>query len=382
MKIALFTEIINRRSGSRAPLEIAKALAKRGNQVTVIAYSYRLEKEAFTELVGSGVGITLFQKKNIFTPFKVFLKLKNQAYDLVSFHGTLPFFLGSKLLSIPISLTYYGTQLNAFTDKFFPKKPGFLIRFLNRIFNKIIILQEKLLINLSDSVLAISKYTQLELKDLYSKQAEFVYLGVSQFQSTAKRLNSSPRSGKLRLDRRSKLRLSGIKILSVSRLVPYKGFHKLIKIFNKLSKTYPKIVLTIVGSSPNKGYLGFLRKMSNSSVKILTELPDKDLITEYKKSHIYATFDKYSFFGMPILEAASFAIPVVAIARCASAETVIHAKTGFLAKNTSEFEYYLKKMIEDHKLRVKMGRQARQHAKNFDWNRLAKHYEKSFKKLL
>ena len=365
MNIALLTEIINKKSGSRAPLEIAKALAKRGNQVTLIAYSYNLEKEALAELVRSGVKVTLFEEKNIITPFKVYLKLRNQTFDIASFHGTLPFFLGAKLLSIPIILTYYGTQLDAFADKFFPKKIGFVHGLLNEIFNKIIILQERLLIKFSGAVLAISKYTQKELKEYYSLDCEYIYLG------------SYPQTFKPK-----RIPKKNINILSVSRIVPYKGFHKLIKIFNKLSKSYPQIVLTIVGSLGNERYLKFLRKISNTSVNILADLSDKDLKNEYKKSDIYATFDRYSFFGMPVLEAASFAIPSIAIARCASVETIVHGKTGFLAKNTLEFELYLKKIIEDSPLRIRMGRLAARHAKNFDWKITAESYEKSFKKSL
>ena len=201
-----------------------------------------------------------------------------------------------------------------------------------------------------------------ELKKLYGIRAEFVYLGAPN--------NKSLPSNKVTNNQ--------VTILSVSRIVPYKGFHNLINIFNKLHIKYPNIKLTIIGSSPNHKYLNYLKSIASKNVNFLINASDKILTTNYQLADIYATFDRYMFFGMPILEAASFGIPSVAMNYAAAPEVVQHAKTGFVTENEKEFGEYLKKLIDSPLLRAKMGREAKKRSKGFSWEKTAQEYEKVF----
>ena len=377
MKIAILTEIINKKSGSRAPLEIAKALAKRGHKITVLTYSYLLEEETLKELEKYKIIVEIVNIVRLFAPLEIYKRLKTKDYDVVSFHGTLPFFVGARLAGIPIVTTYYGTQLEAFLDKYFPSKPNFLLKLINQLTNILIILKSRFILSLSNKVIPISKYTQGELKKLYGLKSEFVYLGTHQ--------PSTVNSSDLRL------RAEGhqpsnkiINILSVSRIVPYKGFHNLIEIFNKLNTKYlpaqagPKLKLTIIGSSPNHKYLNYLKSIANKNVKFLINVLDDELIANYKLTDIYATFDRYMFFGMPILEAASFGTPTIAAKFAAAVEVIDHGKTGFVANTDDEFKKYLKTLIDSKTLRVKMGRTAQRFANKFTWEKTARVYEKVY----
>lgn len=362
MKIALLTEIINTKSGSRAPIEIAKALVHRGHYVTIFAYPYLVEKTIKLNLEKSKIGVELIKTKKFIAPLILNRKLRQSYFDVISFHGTLPFFIGAKLSGIPIVRTYYGTQLDALSDKSFPNQPNILIRWVNKLSNWVILAIEKIMIKNSARVIAISKYCQMELVRLYKIPSEVIYLGSHTPPRVAAKKNNKYTT-----------------ILSVSRIVPYKGFHRLISIFNELDNKYPNIKLVIVGSSPNKKYLNYLKKISNKNVKFLVDISNYRLLAAYYHSDVYATFDRFMFFGMPILEAASFGIPTVAINKCAANELVKHKSTGYLANSDREFRNYLEELINDKKLRTKLGKNALKYSKNFSWVSTAAIYEKIFR---
>lgn len=151
---------------------------------------------------------------------------------------------------------------------------------------------------------------------------------------------------------------------------------------NKLSKDYKDIRLTIVGSAPQPVYLRYLKTLINPPSRILTNVSETQLISLYQESDIYATADKYLFFGMPVLEAAVFGKPTVAFNYGAANEMIQHGKTGFVANNQEEFEAYLKLLIENRRLRNTMGRAAKLWAHNFSWEKTAKEYIKVFENLL
>jgi glycosyltransferase involved in cell wall biosynthesis len=367
MKIAVLTSIINRRSGARAPLETAKALKRQGNDVTVFALNVGLERQAWEELEKADIKIFLMPKNSLSGPLRLYRKLKGEHFDIISFHwASLLSFFATRASGIPIVRTYYGTQLNPLLDKVFPEKPNPLLKTANRLVNLIIGWKEKVFLLGSNKVLAISQFTQEELKNLYHIPSETIYLG------------ASSKSFKKKASKRKKGQIS---ILSVSRIVPYKGFHKLIEVFNELNKKFPNIKLTLIGSSPDRKYLSYLKKIAGKNILIKTNASDKELIKAYQQADIYATFDRYMFFGMPILEAATFAVPSISIARCAALETIKHGKTGYLAKDEAEFSRFLERLIKNEKIRKKLGQEAFQNSQNFSWKNLAQKYQRVFEKV-
>ena len=372
MKIAILTEIINRKSGARAPIEIAKALAAEGNKVTIIGYKRDLETEAQKELRAAQVSVQVIDRNGLLASLEVAKRLKQGKFDVVSFHGTLPSFLGAEFSGIPIVRTYYGTQLNPLNDKSFPKKPNFTVKALNWLANTYIKTLDSFMLRNSDQVIAISRYTQKELKNLYGISADYVYLGAAP--KYFKEHKPTARRSTLNAKRSTT-------ILSVSRITPYKGFHKLIEVFNRLNRKYPHIRLTIAGSSPNQNYLNYLKKIANSNVGFTIDVSDKQLLRLYRQADIYATFDRYLFFGMPILEAATLSVPTVALNRCAAPEVVNHGRTGFLAKTEIEFERHLEQLITKPQVRKTMGNQAAEESQRFTWRTLGKKYSRIFNRI-
>lgn len=372
MKIAIITEILSTHSGSRAPIELAEHLSL-NNEITLVAYDLQTEKEAEIGLEEKGVKIVLIKPPAFpFGKYRTALKflphLKKN--EIISFHGTLPAFLVAKLARRPLIKTYYGTQLDAYLEKLLPsQKPKLQDKLFNWLSNQLIFLIGKIYFRLADQTVGISKYTANEAKGLYQKHIPFIYLGS----------DLTPQ----KIDKIKPGRSKTISILSLSRFTPYKGFHRLLKVFKELNKEVPRLKLTIAGSASKKGYLSYLKRIKNRNVEILTDVSDQKLTQLYQRCDIYATCDRYLFFGLPPVEAAYFGKPSVALDFAAASEIIQDGQTGYIAKNLVDFKKCLKKLVQDKKLRNNLGRQAQEHAQLlFTWPKIAKEYEKLFSDIL
>src|SRR3989344_2632091 len=367
MNIAILTESLDAHSGSRAPLELAKSLAQNNkNKITI--YAREKSDNDNVENLPSKIKIQLIPKGSV---FKIFLSLirdfNRQNYDIISSNATFSVFLPAALSNKPLVTTYHGTQWNVWGNKYFTNKNlELLLHFMDFFTNIFIWIRTCPIFLFSKKVITISKYTSREAKRYYLRPSQHVYWGAvsAGLKPISKNTKNKPST-----------------VISVSRITPYKGFHKLINIFKEIDPQ-ANARLIIVGSQPQKNYLKYLKKISPKNVQIIIDPPDKILASLYKKSHIYATCDRYLFFGMPILEAASNGLPAVCLSYAAAKEVIKNKQTGFVANNLDEFKKYLELLLKDQKLLTSMGERASVFAKKFTWEKTAKEYEKIFKNLL
>jgi glycosyltransferase involved in cell wall biosynthesis len=349
-------------------------MAKREHTVTVYGYNFNQDKESVSDLSQHNVSIVTVRKLN--APFigkylaalELLKTLKKSSPNVLLFSGTLPFFLAGKLSGLRIISLYMGTQFDAFLENNLPNQNISLIsQILNKIVNIYIYLVGLMLIRFSNGVVAISRYAAKEALLLYKRRVDnTIYLGTTYFQKkiVTKRGNKNT-----------------ISILSVSRITPYKGFHLIIEALNQV-KTKRTIRLIIAGSQPKQRYVEYLKKLGGNRVEIILNPSDKRLSELYQQSDFYVNADRYLYFGLPIMEAAHFHRPTVSLNFAAANELVVHGKTGFVANNFDEFSYYLQKLIENEKLRNKLGYNALQWSKTFSWEKCAKEWEGVMKKVI
>lgn len=362
MKIAFLIKVLNPCSSSRAPIELAKKLS-RHHQIILFAYKTQLDQECQKKLEKLGIKVILFNDS-----LSLLKQLKAFQPEILSFHATLPFFIGAKLSQIPLIKTYYGTQLNAYLERLIPgQKPSLSHRFLNFLANQYLIASEKIQFKLATEMIAISQYTSQEAKKLYHREIPFVYLGA----------NSEPFKKK-----KQPKKTHPFTILSVSRITPYKGFHLLIQVVNEVQKKINlPLKLIIVGLAEKKNYLKYLNQIKTPDTKILLNLSNEKLAQLYQSCDLYATCDRYLFFGLPPLETALFGKPTLALDFCAASEIIIHGKTGLVAKNLNQFKKFLVQLIQDKSLRERLGQNAKKRVKKeFNWEKTTRTYEKIFKK--
>lgn len=374
LRVAILTEIINYHSGSRAPLEIAKHLAQLNQNVTVYAYDTMLDRNAYQDLKKHGVKMTTFNKPSI--PFfgkylasvNLYKSLLKDKPHIMTFSGTPPFFFAALLTRIPVVRIYQGTQFDAYLEKKVPdQKLTVLDKLINKLANIYIYLVDFASFRLSNAIVAISKYSKIEGENLYKRKvAKVIYHGTS-------KLIGNPQPKK---------QTNTINIISVSRLTPYKGFHLIIKALKKVHTAY-KIRLIIVGSQPKQKYIRYLKKIGKDSVQLIIDPTDRKLAALYQRAHIYASADRYLYFGLPICEAAQFQIPAVSLNLAAAKEIIVHNKTGFIAESELEFTAYLEKLINNPNLRQKMGQAAQIRTREiFTWEKTAREYLSLFEKIV
>lgn len=102
--------------------------------------------------------------------------------------------------------------------------------------------------------------------------------------------------------------------------------------------------------------------LADSRVVVSGWLDKQRLMAEFANSDVFVLTSLWE--GMPIalIEAQAMGIPAVATNIVGNKDVVVHGKTGFLADTDEELLLYTRKLVNDPKLRQRMGRAARRHA--------------------
>ncbi|HEY5600973.1 MAG TPA: glycosyltransferase family 4 protein [Patescibacteria group bacterium] len=360
MNIGIIAHVLSEKSGARAPIELAKSIQKRGHNVTFYAISRGKSPDAQNDLKRNKINLGLITNNGLSEMFQLYMMLRKSDHDLLITQTPLPLYLAARLTGIPIIHYYHGTQFNIFYERAFPNYNSFW-KFLDIIFNSIIWLKTSIPIHSSNKTIALSKYCSQEAKKLYFKKVPTIYLGA---------ISDHLRTGSIKNKKNTIINL-----LTVSRLTPYKGFHKLIEVVNKLNKSGINAKLIIAGSNPSKNYLEYLKKQKGN-FEILVNPNDAQLKKLYKNSQIYISADKYLFFGMPVLEAASYQIPTVSLNFSACSEVIKNNQTGFIVNSIDEMTQKVTLLSENKTLREKMGKEANKFSRYFNWEKTALNFQK------
>lgn len=131
---------------------------------------------------------------------------------------------------------------------------------------------------------------------------------------------------------RKELRLEGKVMLSVGRLVPWKGFSMLIELFPAILKEIPGAMLYVVGSGPNEGSLKKLISEHNleSKVILLGQLPRPILLRYLKAANLFVLNTFYEGFSHQILEAMNVGTPVITTSVGGNPELITDGEEGIL----------------------------------------------------
>jgi glycosyltransferase involved in cell wall biosynthesis len=176
------------------------------------------------------------------------------------------------------------------------------------------------------------------------------------------------------------------KIICVSRLVPYKRTKDLVLAFALLSKKYPNLLLTIIGSGPEKGKLTSLVKNLKLTIKIRFKdnLPRTKLVNEIKSSYLFCLPSVVEGFGISVLEAAAAGVPFVISDIEVFKEITQQGKGGLLFQTGSIKGLCAKieKLLSDENLYSKKINEARNLASKYQWSDIANQTESLYKSLI
>ena len=275
---------------------------------------------------------------------------RQQKLDIIHIHWPFPHvifgILGKRFGRARLFSSFYGVEIRWLKKKF----PLLLKPF-------------SILINKSDRVTAISTHTAEELSGVVRMPIQIIPFSAAM----------SARHGEA-IDKKQ--------IIFVGRLVERKGVKYLIEAFNHVAR-FIEHRLIIVGYGPERSHLEEMvtRLGIDHRVEFTGKISDARLRQYYKTCSFLvlpAVYDKKGDtegLGVVLLEAMSYAKPVIASGVGGITDIVIDGENGFLVPpaDSHALAQAIKKMAQDRNLRRVLGTEARKTVdERFNWDRIVK----------
>jgi L-malate glycosyltransferase len=200
-------------------------------------------------------------------------------------------------------------------------------------------------------VVAVSRSVAQEFLDdgLAPARVQVIYNAVD-----PERLNSGDASS---LRRQLGIGQDEIVIVAVASLIHRKGYDLLLPAFTRVRRDRPGTRLMIVGDGPDRGALEALAADLGvaDAVCFLGERQDAGAILR-DVADIAVSTARHETFGLTLIEAALFALPVAASDIAPHREAVVDGETGLLAAQDPEaIAAVLMRLVDDTPLRRRLG---------------------------
>ncbi len=165
-------------------------------------------------------------------------------------------------------------------------------------------------------------------------------------------------------DRKAERNEGGERIAIVGQVEPWKGHQSLLEAFTQIAGQFPLAVIDVYGAGGSR-YEKKMRHLAEvlgigSRINWRGFEPDRARIFSGVDFCVIPS-DIEESFGLAVLEAGYFGIPVIAFRRGGLVEIIEDGKTGFLVEpgNVDELASKMKAMLDNPDARMKMGLEAR-----------------------
>lgn len=161
------------------------------------------------------------------------------------------------------------------------------------------------------------------------------------------------------------------RVISVGRYAYQKGYDMLLEAWKVVEKKFPEWSLHIFGS--RDGGVGELEMLNDiiiqASLNTVSLHPaTSDVYSHYIESDIYVMSSRYESFGLVLIEAMSCGVPVISFDCKYGPRSIVNdGETGILVHNYNieKLANAICSMIENRKMRQRMGLNARMESKNY-----------------
>jgi glycosyltransferase involved in cell wall biosynthesis len=239
-------------------------------------------------------------------------------------------------------------------DKFQEKKYNFGVELRRSI--------QKFVARRADSVIVPSEYLKNVIVNGWGISLEQVEVIYNAFE--LQKINIT------RDEARAKLLLSGEIIVSIGRLVPWKGFETLIELFPDIVKRNPKAKLYIIGGGPERKNLEsrIKNQESKNSIFLTGNISHEEAVSYLIAADVFVLNTGYEGLSHTILEAMSVGVPIITTRVGGNLELIEDGISGRLV------EYQDKKAITEAIVEVftnvdmarqRFGKSAREKAAEF-----------------
>src|SRR3989344_6792869 len=236
-------------------------------------------------------------------------------------------------------------------DNFQNKKYGFRVEFLRSV--------QKFVVGHADVVITPSKYfgslVSKWVKD--SSKIHVIYNGIKLADSDPTTLKLRGASKRTADSKKSKI------LVSVGRLVPWKGFSFLIE----LMKNLPEWKLIIIGSGPQEGELKAKSYKLKANVEFTGAIPREKVLDYLGQAELFVLNTTFESFSFQVVEAMMFGLPVITTNIGNLSEIIENGVDGLLVvpDNSDQFLNAVEKLDKDEDLRKNISEMAKIKAKRF-----------------
>lgn len=168
---------------------------------------------------------------------------------------------------------------------------------------------------------------------------------------------------------RGLLKFNGKLIISVGRLVPWKGFGTLIELMPEVVKAYPNAKLFIVGSGPLERELEEkIDELGMAEHVVMAGPVEHDVLERYLGvADVFVLNTAYEGLSHLILETLGVGTPVITTRVGGNPELIEHKKNGILVPfdDKKQLLKALTDMLGDKDLQLRLAREGRKSAKAF-----------------
>ena len=176
-----------------------------------------------------------------------------------------------------------------------------------------------------------------------------------------------------------------VKILFIGRLIPRKGFQRVVQALPKIKELTSKpFEIEVVGTGESQTELDRMAEKLGVSelIHYVGTVPYEKLEKSYQYADIFVLTSLSE--GMPavILEAMGCGLPVVASDVGGNNELVEEGVNGYLIKgdDVEKIARDLAKLIEDDEARKEMGKRSREKSMKYDWSVIMEKYNEMYNK--
>lgn len=170
-------------------------------------------------------------------------------------------------------------------------------------------------------------------------------------------------------------------ILHVGKFDHNKGQDLLIEAFARLAGQFPDTMLHLVGGKGDS--LASLRAAAAATgladrIRFTVDVPPAEMPSHFKQAHFFALPSRLEGFGLVLLEAGAFSMPVVATRVGGIPEIIDDAYNGLLIEpnDAAALTRALQKLLSDPDAARLLGQQLNQHVRDkFSWTSTRRQYE-------
>jgi glycosyltransferase involved in cell wall biosynthesis len=254
-------------------------------------------------------------------------------------------------------------------------------RFLKKNFGQFLsFLKTKRDVNRANRIITVSRHTAKDAVEFFKvdeNKTRVVYHGVDRGFRPDIPLASI-------LEVKNKYHISTQRyILFVGTIEPRKNLARLVQAYDRLRKIHGEYTLVLAGG------LGWhyqdvleLAQELGDKVRITGYLPREDFFPLYAGAALFTYPSLYEGFGMPLLEAMSSGVPVVASRTSSIPEVVGDAGIFFDPFSVTEMAEAILRALEDDSLRLALREKGMQRAKEFTWERAARETLKIYEEVM